>query len=457
MAGLSDMEELLARISNKDIVDYMREALSCYHAGATRGCIVLCYLALFDDLRQKLRQLAQINSTAKTISAEVELRASSQEIFETHMASRLKAEGLITEADSDLLEQVRIRRNKAAHPSGIHASPEEARFVYFEVIDKFLSKQVLKTTHAVDALIERLSHSNLFPSENIGEIEAIARHEVADVHREASTQLMIKCAAKWDDVNKTVVRNARYLLLGLSYGKRGTEDKECQKYVVEPISNKLDHAKSISMLLAANPALLKGLNDAVRFRIQALLSKVLQDTDLSISVAKMSHPVKLLANLLKTLGAEFVSQNYETWADAVIEKYPYTPSLIRALEPYPTLTEKILNLYIREARSSDFETANRFARNISDIEELLLTSISPENAFKILVAVNHAAEHGAWSSKDLRATRYISTPNIREKAIAFIKSGSPKLLLEILSKENFYEAPEVFLKTLEKPNDEVDT
>lgn len=62
--GLSDMEELLSRIQNKAIVDYMREGIGCYHAGAYRGCIVLSYIALFDDLSQKLHELAKTNATA---------------------------------------------------------------------------------------------------------------------------------------------------------------------------------------------------------------------------------------------------------------------------------------------------------------------------------------------------------------------------------------------------------
>ncbi len=41
MPGLSDMEELLPRIRNKQITDYMREALACYNAAAYRACIVL--------------------------------------------------------------------------------------------------------------------------------------------------------------------------------------------------------------------------------------------------------------------------------------------------------------------------------------------------------------------------------------------------------------------------------
>ena len=85
MAGLMDMEELLARISNPDVVGYMREATKCYGAGAYRGCIVLSYIALFDDMRAKLSQLSTINKTARSVHTEVEKRANDQDVFESFM------------------------------------------------------------------------------------------------------------------------------------------------------------------------------------------------------------------------------------------------------------------------------------------------------------------------------------------------------------------------------------
>ncbi|MEW5607110.1 hypothetical protein, partial [Pseudomonas juntendi] len=70
MAHLTDMEELIATISDAEIRDYMREAMSCYMAGAYRGSIVLSYIALFDDILVKLGELAKVNTVAKTISDE---------------------------------------------------------------------------------------------------------------------------------------------------------------------------------------------------------------------------------------------------------------------------------------------------------------------------------------------------------------------------------------------------
>ncbi|MCW2370780.1 hypothetical protein [Sphingobium sp. B11D3D] len=94
-----DMEELLAKISNRGMVGYMREAATCYAAGAYRGGIVFSYIALFDDMRAKLAQLGTINKVAHAVHLEVEKRANDQDVFETFMADRLKKEGLLTAAE----------------------------------------------------------------------------------------------------------------------------------------------------------------------------------------------------------------------------------------------------------------------------------------------------------------------------------------------------------------------
>jgi hypothetical protein len=78
MAHLTDMEELLATIPGSDIREYMREAMSCYMASAYRGSLVLSYIALFDDLLAKLAELANVNSTAKTIFVEARKRSPSK-------------------------------------------------------------------------------------------------------------------------------------------------------------------------------------------------------------------------------------------------------------------------------------------------------------------------------------------------------------------------------------------
>ncbi len=186
------MEELLARIPGADIRDYMREAMSCYMAGAYRGALVLSYIALFDDLLAKLGELGNVNAAAKTIFTEATKRKADQDVYESYLIDQLTSKSLISGLDSSFLTTLRTLRNKSAHPSGHKPSPEEARFIFFETIDRFLSRPILSTTQLVDELVARLKNSNFFPSTSISDIRNVVRDELTSLHDEAMPQLVAK-------------------------------------------------------------------------------------------------------------------------------------------------------------------------------------------------------------------------------------------------------------------------
>ncbi|EGR0040862.1 hypothetical protein FR268_21535, partial [Vibrio vulnificus] len=185
MAKMTDLEELVSKIRNPLIKDYMKEAMSCYFSGAYRGCIVMSYISLFDDLTEKLGALKDVNADAKAIFVEVEKRKREQDVFENYLLEQLASKSLISELDSTTINLIRERRNKSAHPSGHHPSAEEARYIFFEVVDKFLSKDVLGTKHIVDELLLRLSNQNLFVSTTITDTKAVVQHEIEKIHPEA--------------------------------------------------------------------------------------------------------------------------------------------------------------------------------------------------------------------------------------------------------------------------------
>ncbi len=54
MSSLRDMEELIGDIVDVELKEYMREALICYMTGAHRACVVLSFIAIFEDLFKKL-------------------------------------------------------------------------------------------------------------------------------------------------------------------------------------------------------------------------------------------------------------------------------------------------------------------------------------------------------------------------------------------------------------------
>ena len=224
MAGLTDMEELLGRVSNPEINSYLREAFVCYGAGAYRACIVLTANALFEDIRQKTKAVASINADAKAISAEIEKLASEQKVFETTLVERLAAKGILSKTQGDRLKQITGHRNKAAHPSGVHASAEEARWVFFEAIDKYLSQPVLNANQMVDHIMVKLGDGNYFPDTSISNISDITREEVEHLHPLAFPYLVVKLVNVVDSGDATAQKNARFFLSGCA--KLKNDDQE---------------------------------------------------------------------------------------------------------------------------------------------------------------------------------------------------------------------------------------
>jgi hypothetical protein len=173
MAGLSDMEELIATVPDKDVASYLREALQCYGTGAYRGCIVLSHIALFDGLRRKIKALAPVNSIAKSVSDEIEPLAEAQQVFELSLIHKLKTATIITTLEAQSLEQLNKQRNKAAHPSGHLVTAEEARFVFSEIIQKFLSQPIRQTSYVVDQIVSKISEPNFFPNSQMPDMVAV--------------------------------------------------------------------------------------------------------------------------------------------------------------------------------------------------------------------------------------------------------------------------------------------
>lgn len=429
MTALADMEELLASISNKDMVDYMREALTCYGAGAYRGCIVMSYLALFDDMKSKLEQLSKINGTAKTIFQEVEKRSGNQEIFESYMADQLQKVGLLTKAEHKQLEIIRDIRNRAAHPSGVHAKPEEARYVYRVVIDDFLSRQLLKTTHAADALLERLAKGNLFPNNDFDEVLKITIAEIAEINAAAHPYLIGKLIALHSDPSRE--KNAGWMLAALA----GTDDTMrtlIRKQLLEGQSHDPDYGRWIGRVVAVHAAILKGLKPDAVLRVRALLLADVQKPS-TTSVTRLSHPATRLAAMITGLGEEAVLKDYEPFADAVLQRYPYASPILEALSNAPKLRVKLVGIWLANARSSTFDTANAFASAAPQLDDYANSFLADEDALRIVTGVIEAAEWNARRAKTLRSERFASIPKIREMAIRHAKK-KPKTSASLVAK-----------------------
>ncbi len=309
------------------------------------------------------------------------------------MTDQLSSAGLLSATDKDVLELLRTRRNKAAHPSGVHASAEEARFVFFEVIDKFLSKKALSTTQAVDALISRLDNANLFPSANIIDIAAVTTYETSSIHPLAMTQLIAKLTPKCGDANAAVSRNSKFLLYGWGVRKLAEDEVAIRKHLITLKSDDELYAHPIAVIIARTSDYATD-RAGCRSSRKKLLTKTLTEIDKTYAVSQPRHPVFLLAAILQVQGYSIFESSLSEWFELLINKFTYTPSLVNSLKDHSTLFERWLTLITDNAGSSTFDTANLLASRLSELDEVVGASISPARAYELLLAIDRGASNG---------------------------------------------------------------
>jgi hypothetical protein len=423
MAGLTDMEELIATVPEKDTADYLREAFVCYGAGAYRGCVVLTHTALFEGLRAKLNGVAAVNSKAKAVLRVIEPLATAQKVFESKLIDEMKAGAIITQLEANILEQLNKQRNKAAHPSGHLVTAEEARFVFSEAIRKFLSQPIRQTSVLVDAIIARLPEPNFFPSGILSDIKLVVDEETESLDDLGLPQLVAKVAELLDSTDATAVRNAARFLLALA----GRRDEKLRESIIKagitPKATTDKHTTLITQLVTTDPKILEKAPPATKARIAALLLSGGKSVGVAVPYAELRNPAHVLASAVLNVGEAFMLANYKDFTDWVIEQVPTAPEFISAIAETPTLFPQLQLHYRAQAAHSQFDASNAFAGVLPGMDAALGEAISDEDAFWLLAAVVKGADWGAYTPIALRDAHFQSLPALRAKALAFVPAN----------------------------------
>lgn len=417
------MEELLARIPGTDIRDYMREAMSCYMAGAYRGALVLSYIALFDDLLAKLGELGNVNAAAKTIFTEATKKKTDQDVYESYLIDQLTSKSLISVLDSSFLTTLRTLRNKSAHPSGHKPSPEEARFIFFETIDRFLSRPILSTTQLVDELVARLKNSNFFPSTSISDIRNVVRDELTNLHDEAMPQLVAKMAAAVTSTDASIKKNSSFFLIGLSKLDKPPANAALQTKLIASKADDPDYQDVITQALSANGKLIVGLSGTPVERVRAILAKKISEITSALSETKLTHPTAALISLADAVPeADFLAM-FQPEIEALFDKRAHSEFVVKLVKDKPSLLPIYLPVLIAKAGSSDFGTANSFANAVESLDGSLGEILTNEQSLQLIVAIIKAANWGAWSAKAAASAKFAGVPTLRSKALAYIAAN----------------------------------
>lgn len=423
MAHLTDMEELLATIPGADIRDYMREAMNCYMASAYRGSLVLSYIALFDDLLAKLGELANVNSTAKSIFVEATKKKSDQDVYESYLIDQLTSKNLISGLDSSFLTTLRTLRNKSAHPSGHKPSPEEARFIFFETINRFLSQPILSTTQLVDELISRLKNTNFFPSIVVSDIKSVVEDETKSLHDEAIPQLVAKLVSAVTSSETSIKNNSSLFLVGMA-----THDKQA---TISALKAKLIALKAddnayedlITQVLSANGKIFVGLNETTVNRIRAVLAKKIADTTNAVSESKLAHPTTALISIAAAVAEGQFVTTFKSELEALFEKRAHSKFIVKLVQDKPSLLSLYFPLLLAKAGSSDYATANAFSNAVESLDEALSVLLSGEQAFELIIAIKKAASCGAWSATGVATAKFAGTPLLRANALSYVSAN----------------------------------
>lgn len=423
MAHLSDMEELLQNIPNPQISDYMREALQCYNSGAYRGCIVLSCIALFDDSVNKLADIRSFNKKAKEIHDEVVRRQKEQDVFESYLLDQLSANKLISELDSATINTIKSRRNKAAHPSGHKPSAEEARYIYFEVIDKFLSKQSFNSKVLADEIFERIENTGFFPSNQIDDVRSVVTHEIKLLHSDSFPYFLSKLIEGVTSKNTYLTQNSRYFLDGLS---SLNHEKWNSIIVAKLLEKKLGDDKYHSQCLAAvslNPKLIGELSETAMKRLRQSIETNTNKTPNSSSV---NSPAQLFENILRHNPSVLKALKNE--CVQFIKKHSYLSLSPRIASFDDDLWGQYQDILLSEASSSTFDTANNFSKNFKIIEKIVVDNSSDEYLLKLMIGIISAAEWGAWGAESIVSNKFESYPNLKNRVSIFCSNSEAECL-----------------------------
>ncbi|WP_139398311.1 hypothetical protein [Aeromonas dhakensis] len=419
MANLKDFEDLISKIANKEIKDYMKESMTCYYAGAYRGSIILSYISLFDDLLLKLDAVSDVNKKAKTLLTEVNKRKQSQDVYENYLLEQLASIGLISGLDKDTVDLIKDRRNKSAHPSGHTPSAEEARYIFSEVVEKFLSKPVLSTNSLVDRILSRLGNANFFTSTFITDTRNVTEHEIKNIHTISYPYMLSKLLLEFKESEGERKKNASFLLDGMAALDWDDLNKELVDRVISKVMDDQNYNEKSLSMLSANIKLRHLLCAVDKGRFKSLLLSKIKAMKFNEVSTSLSHPVVVMRKLSEDNAVGEFSEVFIEF----IKKVPYRNGTIKIVASNKDI---LLQPYLEEinsdAGSNQFDTARMFIERFGDIEEEFTKLAEDKEAFTLLCNIIFAARNGTWAAEAVTDKKFERFPNLKTKALQFIES-----------------------------------
>lgn len=300
MSQLTDMEELLNQVKNRELIPNLREAITCYYSSSFRACIILSFNSLVDDLIIKLKHTKDINNDAKRIYNDISKLIESQAPFENQLIEQLVKAKIFTELDSELYKVFQKFRHKSAHPSGFTPSAECARFIFSEIIMSFLSKEALQSTSKIDRLLSNIAEEHFFVDKtSINKMGKVVYSEIKDIHPDALPQLVNRVYKKFIDTEHSSRFSYRSFLFALAAIDKLHINKVILDYIIIPNINKADHEEFFTGLISSNSKIFDDIDEHLSDKVINQIKLRLKTTPKNIANFAVTNPYNSLLQIFE--------------------------------------------------------------------------------------------------------------------------------------------------------------
>lgn len=242
------MEEIVVKIKEEHIREYMQEALNCYNAKSYRGCVIMSTIAAMHDLYEKIDGLANSVTEARTLIEAINIRKSNESIYEKYMVEQAAAMSILTPAEKTKILSYLDIRNQCAHPNEHVSTAEEARAVFTGYIDTIISQPALLGPSYIANFVSRLESSSFFPKYKKEVIIDTVNEELKKLHDKTKKPLAKKLIAIIEsaEVNGVKWKNATCFIAGMLVV---IEDEQQLRNICRGFSNLIERENLFGSIL----------------------------------------------------------------------------------------------------------------------------------------------------------------------------------------------------------------
>ncbi|QEH69962.1 hypothetical protein [Cellulosilyticum sp. WCF-2] len=257
---IRDLEEMLNCVCDKEIKEYLGEALRCYNASSYRACVIMSVISGCFDLHKKVTALAASNLKYKELDDKINDLKNACQPYEKYMIEQCTTENIDMLDASDSKELLRCLdiRNSCAHPSSYTCTAEIARAVFTSIIDILASKPVLLGCQHMNLIIEKMNNRTFFPVLEKENMQSIVFEILRKFHPKAVPPLLNKVKKVILTTTSEIQKANAINFLGLS---KDYEIECYEKYILDFIEEDTLESELLE-LINANLSILNVMSDS---------------------------------------------------------------------------------------------------------------------------------------------------------------------------------------------------